>query len=430
MIELPVIVAPAAPAVPEAQPPALAVGPEFASDLMLLLAPAPPVEAALAAPVAMPATEQPWALLLVPELANWPVPEGAAVAVESEEVAPDVVAEVPQDLIPTLWTKTMFIGTPLRELPDVSMPQGPARAGNWQASLPAVMRAPGPAILPVAPVAAAVRPVADPTVPDVVAAAAPALPAEPAAARPVAAEAADPGPLPARPAIAVPVLPGLVRAEPGAAMPAPAMPQYLERTPVSLAPGVQPLALGDRPVAAGDRPVASGDPILAQLPQSRPEISNRPIPPLRTPPELALPPEIAPAAAPALAAPPAGQPAPTAPPAAAPELPAAPPETRLAIATDRLGPVAVQLNGAPGELQISLTTQPAAAALIGAEAPRLVQDLAAAGVALAGLSVNGQRTDLSGGRRQRQQPRAPIDIVTAPARLARAAARTSIDRLA
>jgi hypothetical protein len=64
-----------------------------------------------------------------------------------------------------------------------------------------------------------------------------------------------------------------------------------------------------------------------------------------------------------------------------------------------------------------MQAQPAAAALIGGEGQRLQQDLAAAGVVLAGLSVNGQRADLSGGgRRAPRQPRAGIDAVAGPAR--------------
>ena len=102
----------------------------------------------------------------------------------------------------------------------------------------------------------------------------------------------------------------------------------------------------------------------------------------------------------------------------------------LTIASDRLGDIAVRLSGGPDQLQVSMQAQPAAAALIGADAPRLSQDLAAAGVALAGLSVNGQRADLNGGQRDRQRQSARRDD-TAPIAVARRpAARASATRSA
>jgi hypothetical protein len=96
-------------------------------------------------------------------------------------------------------------------------------------------------------------------------------------------------------------------------------------------------------------------------------------------------------------------PAPAAPATAPIAPPAAETNNALTMFSDRLGDVAVRLSGGPEQLQVTMQAQPAAAALIGAEAPRLSQDLAAAGVALAGLSVNGQRADLSGGQRERQR---------------------------
>lgn len=119
---------------------------------------------------------------------------------------------------------------------------------------------------------------------------------------------------------------------------------------------------------------------------------------------------------------------------------AAAPDPALSIASERLGDVSVRLSGAADQLQVAMQAQPAAAALIGAEAPRLSQDLAAAGVALASLSVNGQRADLGAGQqggqreRQRQSPRRDADAPLASVR--RLAARpilnrtTSIDRFA
>ena len=73
-----------------------------------------------------------------------------------------------------------------------------------------------------------------------------------------------------------------------------------------------------------------------------------------------------------------------------------------------------------------MQAQPAAAALIGAEAPRLSQDLAAAGIALAGLNINGQRADLSGGQRDRQrQPGRRGDDVAPLAGVRRLAAHSA-----
>jgi hypothetical protein len=74
-------------------------------------------------------------------------------------------------------------------------------------------------------------------------------------------------------------------------------------------------------------------------------------------------------------------------------------------------------------LQVVMQAQPAAAALIGADAPRLSQDLAAAGVALAGLSVNGQRADLGGGGRDRQRQSSRRDDDSPIAATRRLAAR-------
>jgi Flagellar hook-length control protein FliK len=117
-----------------------------------------------------------------------------------------------------------------------------------------------------------------------------------------------------------------------------------------------------------------------------------------------------------------------APPAAAAAEPA--PNPGLTIASDRLGDVAVQLSGAHDQLQVTMQAQPAAAALIGAEAPRLSQDLAAAGVALAGLSVNGQRADLSGGQRERQRQSARRDGDAPLSAARRLAARSGLNRAA
>jgi hypothetical protein len=79
------------------------------------------------------------------------------------------------------------------------------------------------------------------------------------------------------------------------------------------------------------------------------------------------------------------------------------PEPTLAIASDRLGAVRVDVSGSLDRLEVSLSAAPAAAPILAGEAPRLAQDLAAAGVALASYAVNGQRADLA--------PAAPADLV-------------------
>lgn len=113
------------------------------------------------------------------------------------------------------------------------------------------------------------------------------------------------------------------------------------------------------------------------------------------------------------------------PPNPSPAPPLASPETNpaLTVSSDRLGDVAVRLSGGPEQLQVVMQAQPAAAVLIGADAPRLSQDLAAAGVALAGLSVNGQRADLGGGGRDRQRQSSRRDDDSPIAATRRLAAR-------
>ncbi len=100
----------------------------------------------------------------------------------------------------------------------------------------------------------------------------------------------------------------------------------------------------------------------------------------------------------------------------------------LTVSSDRLGDVAVRLSGGPDQLQVVMQAQPAAAALIGADAPRLSQDLAAAGVALAGLSVNGQRADLGGGQRDRQRQSNRREDGAPIAATRRLAARPALNR--
>lgn len=97
-------------------------------------------------------------------------------------------------------------------------------------------------------------------------------------------------------------------------------------------------------------------------------------------------------------------PAPTALPAAPllaagpPQLPTAErlpgqPDQGLVVTSDRLGSVRIDVSGSEDALAVNLSAAPAAAPLLAADAPRLAQELAAAGVALASYAVNGQRAD-------------------------------------
>jgi hypothetical protein len=75
----------------------------------------------------------------------------------------------------------------------------------------------------------------------------------------------------------------------------------------------------------------------------------------------------------------------------------------LAVASDRLGPVRIAVEGGANDLRVALNVAPAAAALISADAPRLVADLAAQGVRLAALDVGGQSLMQQSPQQQFQQ---------------------------
>ncbi|OYW14411.1 MAG: hypothetical protein B7Z50_04460 [Sphingomonadales bacterium 12-62-5] len=179
------------------------------------------------------------------------------------------------------------------------------------------------------------------------------------------------------------------------------------------APVVQPPIRAERPRRAG----FDEQPVLAERPQPALTV---PTFTLAAPPPSLAPPATAQASAAALPN---------------PSLAAAETNPALTVSSDRLGDVAVRLSGGPDQLQVVMQAQPAAAVLIGADAPRLSQDLAAAGVALAGLSVNGQRADLGSGQRDRQRQsnrREDGAPIAATRRLATRAAlnRPTIDRFA
>jgi flagellar hook-length control protein FliK len=85
----------------------------------------------------------------------------------------------------------------------------------------------------------------------------------------------------------------------------------------------------------------------------------------------------------------------------------------LAIASPRLGAVRIGIEGGAGDLKVSLGLSPAAAALVAADAPRLIADLAAGGVRLQSLDVSG-----GGGQQQSPSHQAPASPHTAAAPLA------------
>jgi hypothetical protein len=68
------------------------------------------------------------------------------------------------------------------------------------------------------------------------------------------------------------------------------------------------------------------------------------------------------------------------------------PAIDLAVETSRLGGVRIGIEGGGSDLKVSLELSPAAAALVVAEAPRLIADLVAGGVRLQSLDVSGGGT--------------------------------------
>lgn len=81
----------------------------------------------------------------------------------------------------------------------------------------------------------------------------------------------------------------------------------------------------------------------------------------------------------------------------------------LAIDSPRLGAVRIGIEGGAGDLKVSLGLSPAAAALVAADAPRLIADLAAGGVRLQSLDVSGG----GGGQQQPPSHHAPASPRTA-----------------
>lgn len=345
------------------------------------------------------ATPAPWLLQLVPELSNLPT----------------AIAVPPLSPAATPWPSPAVVAARLGAV---------AGGRGWQASLPAApdlkarsptsAEQPAPQLAPqVASAPTISLPVAAPTAaPEQATAGYPAdtlrsfvsvsMPAPVQA--PAAFEALPlPGAAPMQPMVPSPPpsISGKLRGSGGPAT-VEALPEAA--LPADVASARRELAPETREVRAFALP-ASDTPAASQLQSS---------------PALAVPPP-APTPAPANLQPVSSQPATPAPAGLTEAAPGPVQPPGLSIASERLGQVAVQLNGGPDQLQVAMQAQPAAAALIGGEGQRLQQDLAAAGVMLAGLSVNGQRADLSGGgRRAPRQSRAGIESVAgaAPTRAA------------
>jgi len=392
------------------------VPPALNSDFAVLLPSDPGVLPSAVEPVAdedqgTAATDQAWALLLVPELAIMPAPVAGVAA------AQDIVPWPPAPAVDPASRPRVRAGADAETAPVAPLQR-------WQATLPYAGKRLTMNNFPAS--ASLVPPVST-------------EPVQPGAVLP---DAAPDGAL----ARVLPV--------PQIRLPAPAAvaePAVLAVPQLAGSDGQSVSAPTDnvvRPVPDRVRPLPAGDRLVPDPVRVRPVVSAAILPPeidqprarMRAPAEPLLLPEST-AALQALPAAPPLPPAPGAAITAAPPAPTAEPnanpavnagaEPAIAIASDRLGAVSVRLNGGAQDLQVSVQVQPAAAALIGAESGRLQQDLAAAGVALSGLSVNGQRADLSGGgsRRGARPPRPVVDPIAGPARLNRPPAR-SIDRFA
>lgn len=334
--------------------------------LMLDAPPAPPEP---------PPSAQPWALALVPELANLP----ALVVADPAEGGVEGVAPWPRRALPGLVPDA---ARPMPRAVPGAVPRAVPSAANWQATLPAITAPPSAAPPSTAPPSTApVSPI-------------------PATDEPF-------WPEPASPTL---VMPARIQPDPGAIPALADPPATMVNPPPTLVNAVQPLpANAPLPGRAPRREEVSETGVMGD---PGPAIAA-PVQPLAT------------------------QAAPLATRTAAPLPPAAPsepaPGPAIAIASDRLGEVAVRLNGSAENLQVSLQAQPAAAVLIGAETQRLQQDMANAGVSLSALSINGQRADLGTGQqgqqgRQRPQPRR--DAVIAATRLPPDHTTTTADRFA
>jgi hypothetical protein len=342
-----------------------------------------------AAPEAQGATPPepvpPWASLLVPELLRLPPPPPAQppVAGPARPAAMPAIGvpALPVSPAPPAQPEPAAVGQALAAAAPAQLPPmpvepvpGPPRPAASPAppAAPPISATPAPAAPPL------LWPAAPPRQPASMASTAAPAP-RPATAWQRSLPAADPAaPLPAMLMVSpsTEIVPTDAARVPAPGLPvAPAMPDMAIATAAAPAPAARPRLPRD----AGDGAAVAGPANVSPLPQILPPMA------------AFLPPERA-------EAPPAG-------PLARPF--AADPATSLAIASDRLGMVQVEVAGDTAGLAVSLASPAPAAPIIDAAAPRLVQDLAQAGIILSALSINGQRSDLGGGQRQpRRGPQA------------------------
>ncbi|WP_310474613.1 flagellar hook-length control protein FliK [Sandarakinorhabdus sp.] len=430
----------------------------LAAQTPLAEAAAGPVEivAVPAEPAESPAIEQAWALVLVPELANLPAelaPPASPVPAAQIEPTPDPAPELAPEFVPATGAAAGDMAGRSVTLPNtggsgawpmraVSSPRlaglplaaDPGRVRNWLSGLPSApplsgQPLPGSPITATPPTEFILRNVTGQPIPFPTADQPPwydpQVPPpwfDPANPPPAWSDPTQPAPLwydptkvppawldPARvpaawfaaqrpPVIATSALVAVPPDPVSATTATAALPSLVQVTAPEMAaasapasaPALPPISAERARRAAFDEPAVLAErsqpqsslPTFALATPPSPILSSLPAPPLPAP---SLPASALPSAAPAEAAAPAES------------------NPALTITSDRLGDVAVRLSGGPDQLQVVMQAQPAAAALIGADAARLSQDLAAAGVALAGLSVNGQRADLAGGGRERQR---------------------------
>lgn len=144
-----------------------------------------------------------------------------------------------------------------------------------------------------------------------------------------------------------------------------------------------------------------------------------PLAPLRAaqPPILLSSPVLSPPTASAAApSPQAGADVTSAPPAAAAQTASARPESLANVATEAFGAVRIGVEGDAGDLKVSLSVTAGTPALLVADAPRLVADLAANGIRLHSLDVGSFAGGAgSGGAQQRQTGSAPAAAASAAA---------------
>lgn len=375
-----------------------------------------------------PALSQPWALVLVPELASLPAPAPGDFEDSGDALGRGIANQASTGLWPQRSGGRLLLGASLPPI-DASRPRG------WQNALPS-LPLPTSGVSPPAAPTFVLRTITGQPIPYPTADQPPWY--DPAQAPPWFDRANPPPPWsdPTRPA---PLWYDPTQVPPAWLDPARIPAAWFDppRLPGEAAQAVlpaTPASLAGPAAASTATPIVPPPPAIAAPPRE-----NSPIPRPERRPRAAHTDPVPPPAIGPVFTPPALPPAATtaaAPATATPAPPPPPPEPTLAIASERLGEVAVRLSGGPEQLQVAMQAQPAAAALLGAEAPRLNQDLAAAGVALASLSVNGQRTDLGGGQRdrQRQSGRREADVPLTGVR--RLAARppvnraTSVDRFA